>query len=86
MRQNQGVLFVLPAIIVMLVVTAFPMLRAFGFPVVFDVTHSLQLPGAGDGVTAGLAAAWQAAGRSDQAIPLLEETVRLLKSKQGGSE
>ena len=32
-----------------------PMLREFGFPVVFDVTHSLQLPGAGDGVTAGLA-------------------------------
>jgi len=24
-------------------------------PVIFDVTHSLQLPGAGDGVTAGLA-------------------------------
>jgi 2-dehydro-3-deoxyphosphooctonate aldolase (KDO 8-P synthase) len=34
---------------------AFPMMRAFGYPVVFDVTHSLQLPGAGDGVTAGLA-------------------------------
>jgi 2-dehydro-3-deoxyphosphooctonate aldolase (KDO 8-P synthase) len=34
---------------------AFPMLRSLGFPVVFDVTHSLQLPGAGDGVTAGLA-------------------------------
>ena len=34
---------------------AFPMLRAFGYPVVFDVTHSLQLPGAGDGVSAGLA-------------------------------
>jgi 2-dehydro-3-deoxyphosphooctonate aldolase (KDO 8-P synthase) len=34
---------------------AFPMMRALGFPVVFDVTHSLQLPGAGDGVTAGLA-------------------------------
>ena len=34
---------------------AFPMLRALGCPVVFDVTHSLQLPGAGDGVTAGLA-------------------------------
>jgi 2-dehydro-3-deoxyphosphooctonate aldolase (KDO 8-P synthase) len=34
---------------------SFPMLRAFGYPVVFDVTHSLQLPGAGDGVTAGLA-------------------------------
>jgi 2-dehydro-3-deoxyphosphooctonate aldolase (KDO 8-P synthase) len=34
---------------------AFPMLRALGWPVVFDVTHSLQLPGAGDGVTAGQA-------------------------------
>ena len=34
---------------------AFPMMREQGFPVVFDVTHSLQLPGAGDGVTAGLA-------------------------------
>jgi len=34
---------------------AFPMLRALGFPVVYDVTHSLQLPGGGDGVTAGQA-------------------------------
>ncbi len=34
---------------------ALPMLRALGHPVIFDVTHSLQLPGAGDGVTAGLA-------------------------------
>jgi 2-dehydro-3-deoxyphosphooctonate aldolase (KDO 8-P synthase) len=34
---------------------ALPMLRELGHPVVFDVTHSLQLPGAGDGVTAGLA-------------------------------
>jgi 2-dehydro-3-deoxyphosphooctonate aldolase (KDO 8-P synthase) len=34
---------------------AFPIMRAFGVPVVFDVTHSLQLPGAGDGVTAGQA-------------------------------
>ena len=34
---------------------AFPMLRELGYPVVFDVTHSLQLPGAGDGVTIGLA-------------------------------
>jgi 2-dehydro-3-deoxyphosphooctonate aldolase (KDO 8-P synthase) len=34
---------------------AFPSMRAAGVPVVFDVTHSLQLPGAGDGVTAGLA-------------------------------
>jgi 2-dehydro-3-deoxyphosphooctonate aldolase (KDO 8-P synthase) len=36
-------------------VRAFPMLRALGWPVIFDVTHSLQLPGAGDGVTTGLA-------------------------------
>ena len=48
---------------------AFPMLRALGAPVVYDATHSLQLPGAGDGVTAGqaeyiepLAAAAVAAG------------------------
>jgi 2-dehydro-3-deoxyphosphooctonate aldolase (KDO 8-P synthase) len=34
---------------------AFPMLRGHGYPVVFDVTHSLQLPGGGDGVSAGLA-------------------------------
>jgi 2-dehydro-3-deoxyphosphooctonate aldolase (KDO 8-P synthase) len=34
---------------------AFPILRSLGYPVVYDVTHSLQLPGAGDGVTAGLA-------------------------------
>ena len=36
-------------------VRSFPILRGLGYPVVFDVTHSLQLPGAGDGVTAGLA-------------------------------
>jgi 2-dehydro-3-deoxyphosphooctonate aldolase (KDO 8-P synthase) len=34
---------------------AFPILRSFGYPVVYDVTPSLQLPGAGDGVTAGQA-------------------------------
>jgi 2-dehydro-3-deoxyphosphooctonate aldolase (KDO 8-P synthase) len=34
---------------------SFPIMRALGYPVVFDVTHSLQLPGAGDGVTAGQA-------------------------------
>jgi 2-dehydro-3-deoxyphosphooctonate aldolase (KDO 8-P synthase) len=34
---------------------SFPIMRAFGVPVVFDVTHSLQLPGGGDGVTAGQA-------------------------------
>jgi len=34
---------------------AFPMLHHLGWPVVYDATHSLQLPGAGDGVTAGQA-------------------------------
>ncbi|MGH9308650.1 MAG: 3-deoxy-8-phosphooctulonate synthase [Vicinamibacterales bacterium] len=34
---------------------AFPLMRRYGYPVVYDVTHSLQLPGAGDGVTAGQA-------------------------------
>jgi 2-dehydro-3-deoxyphosphooctonate aldolase (KDO 8-P synthase) len=34
---------------------ALPMMRELGYPVIFDVTHSLQLPGAGDGVTGGLA-------------------------------
>jgi 2-dehydro-3-deoxyphosphooctonate aldolase (KDO 8-P synthase) len=48
---------------------AFPILRGLGHPVIYDVTHSLQLPGAGDGVTIGqaefiepLAAAGIAAG------------------------
>lgn len=48
---------------------AFPIMRAFGYPVVYDVTHSLQLPGGGEGVSAGqaefiepLAAAGVAAG------------------------
>ena len=34
---------------------AFPILRSLGHPVVYDVTHSLQLPGGGEGVTAGQA-------------------------------
>ncbi len=34
---------------------SFPLLRSLGHPVVYDVTHSLQLPGAGDGITAGQA-------------------------------
>ena len=34
---------------------AFPIMRAFGYPVIYDVTHSLQLPGAGVGGTAGQA-------------------------------
>jgi 2-dehydro-3-deoxyphosphooctonate aldolase (KDO 8-P synthase) len=48
---------------------AFPILRTLGHPVIYDVTHSLQLPGGGEGVTAGqaefiepLAAAGIAAG------------------------
>ena len=32
-----------------------PQLRALDAPVIYDVTHSLQLPGAGDGRTAGQA-------------------------------
>jgi 2-dehydro-3-deoxyphosphooctonate aldolase (KDO 8-P synthase) len=32
---------------------AFPIMRGLGIPVIFDVTHSLQRPGGGDGVTAG---------------------------------
>ena len=36
-------------------IRSFPQLRALGAPVVFDVTHSLQQPGAGDGVTLGQA-------------------------------
>jgi 2-dehydro-3-deoxyphosphooctonate aldolase (KDO 8-P synthase) len=34
---------------------AFPMLRSLGYPVIYDVTHSLQLPGGGEGVTTGQA-------------------------------
>lgn len=48
---------------------SFPQLRSLRYPVVYDVTHSLQLPGGGDGVSAGqaefiepLAAAGVAAG------------------------
>jgi 2-dehydro-3-deoxyphosphooctonate aldolase (KDO 8-P synthase) len=50
-------------------IRALPILRSLGYPVVYDATHSLQLPGGGDGVTAGqaeyiepLAAAAVAAG------------------------
>jgi 2-dehydro-3-deoxyphosphooctonate aldolase (KDO 8-P synthase) len=35
---------------------SFAQLRALDVPVIYDVTHSLQLPGAGDGRTAGQAA------------------------------
>jgi 2-dehydro-3-deoxyphosphooctonate aldolase (KDO 8-P synthase) len=33
---------------------ALPMMRELGWPVILDVTHGLQLPGGGDGVSAGL--------------------------------
>ncbi len=33
-------------------IRAFPIMRSFGFPVVFDATHSVQLPG-GSGTTSG---------------------------------
>jgi 2-dehydro-3-deoxyphosphooctonate aldolase (KDO 8-P synthase) len=52
-------------------------------PVVFDVTHSLQLPGAGDGVTAGqaefiepLASAGVAAGVDGVFLEVHEEPSR----------
>lgn len=44
------------------------MMRELGRPVVFDVTHSLQLPGAGDGVTAGLAEYIEPLARSGVAV------------------
>jgi len=40
---------------------SFPIMRAFGYPVVFDVTHSLQLPG-GQGSSSG--------GQREFALPL----------------
>jgi 2-dehydro-3-deoxyphosphooctonate aldolase (KDO 8-P synthase) len=59
---------------------AFPIMRSFGYPVIFDVTHSLQLPGAGDGFTAGqaefietLAPAGVAAGADGVFLELHEE-------------
>ncbi len=62
---------------------AFPIMRAFGYPVVYDVTHSLQLPGAGDGVTAGqaefiepLASAGVAAGVDGVFLEVHEEPAR----------
>ena len=62
---------------------AFPMIRGLGVPVVFDVTHSLQLPGAGDGVTAGqaefiepLASAGVAAGVDGVFMEVHEEPSR----------
>jgi 2-dehydro-3-deoxyphosphooctonate aldolase (KDO 8-P synthase) len=68
---------------------ALPMMRGLGAPVVFDVTHSLQLPGAGDGVTAGLAeyieplaAAGVAAGVDGVFIEVHEEPARARSDAQ----
>jgi 2-dehydro-3-deoxyphosphooctonate aldolase (KDO 8-P synthase) len=68
---------------------AFPMIRALGVPVVFDVTHSLQLPGGGDGVTAGqaeyiepLASAGVAAGVDGVFLEVHEEPSRAKSDAQ----
>jgi 2-dehydro-3-deoxyphosphooctonate aldolase (KDO 8-P synthase) len=68
---------------------AFPMLRALGYPVVYDVTHSLQLPGAGDGVTAGqsefiepMASAGVAAGIDGIFMEVHEEPARARSDAQ----
>lgn len=65
---------------------AFPVLRAMGFPVVFDVTHSVQLPGGGKGVSSGqaeyiptLASAGVAAG-IDALFMEVHQTPNLAKS------
>jgi 2-dehydro-3-deoxyphosphooctonate aldolase (KDO 8-P synthase) len=68
---------------------AFPIMRALGVPVVFDVTHSLQLPGAGEGVTAGqaefiepLASAGVAAGVDAVFFEVHEEPARAKSDAQ----
>ena len=68
---------------------AFPQLGTLGAPVVFDVTHSLQLPGAGDGVTAGqaeyiepLAAAGAAIGVDALFLEIHEEPSRAKSDAQ----
>ena len=70
-------------------IRAFPQLRALGAPVVFDVTHSLQLPGGGDGVTTGqaeyiepLAAAGVAAGVDAVFLEIHEEPARAKSDAQ----
>ena len=68
---------------------AVPMMRALGFPVVFDVTHSLQLPGGGRGETAGqaefiepIAAAGVAAGVDGVFLEVHEEPSRAKSDAQ----
>ncbi len=62
---------------------AFPALRARGYPVVFDVTHSVQLPGGGDATSGGqaqfiptLASAGVAAGVDGVFLEVHEEPSR----------
>ncbi len=68
---------------------ALPIMRELGYPVIFDVTHSLQLPGGGDGVTAGLAkyieplgAAGVAAGVDGIFLEVHEEPARAKSDAQ----
>jgi 2-dehydro-3-deoxyphosphooctonate aldolase (KDO 8-P synthase) len=68
---------------------AFPILRALGCPVVYDVTHSLQLPGGGDGVTGGqsefiepMASAGVAAGVDGVFLEVHEEPSRARSDAQ----
>jgi len=70
-------------------IRAFPIMRAFGAPVVFDVTHSLQLPGGPGGVTGGqaefiepLASAGVAAGVDGVFIEVHEEPARAKSDAQ----
>jgi len=72
---------------------ALPMMRALGHPVVYDVTHSLQLPGAGDGVTAGqaefiepLASAGVAAGVDGVFMEVHEDPSRAKSDGQNALE
>ena len=62
---------------------AFPMMRELGYPVVFDVTHSLQLPGGGDGVTAGLAEYIEPLARPASAPAWTACFWRCTKTRQG---
>jgi len=68
---------------------AFPTIRGLGVPVIFDVTHSLQLPGGGDGVTAGqaeyiepLASAGVAAGVDGVFLEVHEDPARAKSDAQ----
>jgi 2-dehydro-3-deoxyphosphooctonate aldolase (KDO 8-P synthase) len=68
---------------------AFPIMRGLGYPVVFDVTHSLQLPGGGHGETAGqaefiepLASAGVAAGVDGIFLEVHEDPARARSDAQ----